>query len=426
VLVPQARLSGPTPWVIAIMVALTVVAAATGLALRNIANAAAVDLSGGVTVQIIEARAPSARRRRRPRGRLAGSPGVVMARLVPQAEVDQLLAPWLGADASDDEMLPVPALIDVRVEGRADASHIAALRAALAKVAPGARVDAQTAWLARCLMRWIRCAGWRWRCGDAGAALAAAVLLSARALGAHRQTIEIVHNLGGTDAQIARIFQRSMGVDAALGGALGLAVGLLAVAVLGTRFAGLGAGLIAGGALGWADWLVLALVPVAAALLAMLTARLTVLSRCGRCSDHAAPLAVLAAAGVRAGLCGLCHHPAAPRRRRGHRCRGGADRRRGRIARALDVLGRHQARALLVSGVDPDVKPGEFVAAIPCAGRADGVLHHAGFRSINTISNARETAAWVAKRRIGSIRSSPRIGTCAVPPGRCAACCPNR
>jgi cell division transport system permease protein len=111
------------------------------------------------------------------------------------------------------------------------------------------------------------------------AALAAAVLLSARsALGAHRQTIEIVHNLGGTDAQIARIFQRSMGVDAALGGALGLAVGLLAVAVLGTRFAGLGAGLIAGGALGWADWLALALVPVAAALLAMLTARLTVLS----------------------------------------------------------------------------------------------------------------------------------------------------
>jgi cell division transport system permease protein len=312
VLVPQARLSGPTPWVIAIMVALTVVAAATGLALRNIANAAAVDLSGGVTVQIIEAR-PSARRRRRPRGCLAGSPGVVMARLVPQAEVDQLLAPWLGADASDDEMPPVPALIDVRVDGRADASHIAALRAALAKVAPGARVDAQTAWLGPVFdavdsLRWLAVA-----IVAMLAAALAAVLLSARsALGAHRQTIEIVHNLGGTDAQIARIFQRSMGVDAALGGALGLAVGLLAVAVLGTRFAGLGAGLIAGGALGWADWLVLALVPVAAALLAMLTARLTVLPRCGRCSDHAAPLAVLAAAGVRAGLCGLCHHPAAP------------------------------------------------------------------------------------------------------------------
>ena len=32
-LVPQARLSGPMPWVIAIMVALTVVAAAGGLAL---------------------------------------------------------------------------------------------------------------------------------------------------------------------------------------------------------------------------------------------------------------------------------------------------------------------------------------------------------------------------------------------------------
>ena len=74
-----------------------------------------------------------------------------------------------------------------------------------------------------------------------------------------------------------RIFQRSIGIDAALGSVVGLGMGLIAVAVLGARFAGLGAGLIAGGALGWGDWAVLALVPVAAVVLAMLTARLSVL-----------------------------------------------------------------------------------------------------------------------------------------------------
>ena len=46
-LVPQARLAGPMPWVIAIMVALTVIAAAGGLALGNVAETARAELAGG-------------------------------------------------------------------------------------------------------------------------------------------------------------------------------------------------------------------------------------------------------------------------------------------------------------------------------------------------------------------------------------------
>ena len=51
-LIPQARLSGPMPWVIAIMVALTTIAAAGGLALSNLAQTARGDLSGAATVQM--------------------------------------------------------------------------------------------------------------------------------------------------------------------------------------------------------------------------------------------------------------------------------------------------------------------------------------------------------------------------------------
>ena len=109
-------------------------------------------------------------------------------------------------------------------------------------------------------------------------ALTAAVLLAARtALGTNRDTIEIVHLLGGTDAQVARVFQRSIGYDAAGGGAVGLALALVVILVLARRFAGLGAGLVNNGALTWGDWLLLALVPVLSTLLAMVTARLTVL-----------------------------------------------------------------------------------------------------------------------------------------------------
>jgi cell division transport system permease protein len=104
------------------------------------------------------------------------------------------------------------------------------------------------------------------------------VLLAARtALGANRDTIEIVHMLGGTDAQIARIFQRSIGFDAAGGGAIGLGLGIVAIKILGSRFAALGAGLAQGGALGWLDWLLIALIPVAGMVLAMVTARISVM-----------------------------------------------------------------------------------------------------------------------------------------------------
>ena len=78
----------------------------------------------------------------------------------------------------------------------------------------------------------------------------AAVWLAARsALGSNRDTIEVIHHLGGTDGQIARIFQRSIGIDAALGGVAGLALGIGAIFVLGQQFAELGSGLVAGGTL---------------------------------------------------------------------------------------------------------------------------------------------------------------------------------
>ena len=277
-IVPQSRLSGPIPWVIAIMVALMVIAAAGGLALRNTGRAAASELSGGITVQIVEAR-PEERDRQAGAAlaTLAGLPGVSDAHLVPQGELDALVEPWLGEGGID--AVPVPALIDARLAGLLSADRLASLQTALRVHAPGARVDAQSTWLkpvfgAIASLQWLSLA----LIVFLGLATGAAVLLAARtALGNNRATIEIVHLLGGTDAQIARVFQRSIGVDAAGGGAVGLVLALAVILSLARRFAGLGAGLVDSGALVWSDWLILVLVPVVATGLAMLTARLTVM-----------------------------------------------------------------------------------------------------------------------------------------------------
>lgn len=279
-LLPQGRLAGPMPWVIGIMVALTVIAAAAGLALANSARTASDELSGGITVQIVEAN-PALRQRQADAvvRALRATPGVIEAHQVSDAEVARLIEPWLGAPAAGDNAIPVPALVDARLRDKVDGETLGALRRSLRPVAPAARIEAQSTWLGPVFqaidsLQWLALA----MVALLGFALAAAVLLAVRnALGSNRETIEVVHLLGGTDTQIARIFQRAIGFDAAGSGAVGLALGLVVVLALGSQFGSLGAGLVSSGALEWYDWILLALVPVAGVVLAMITARLTVL-----------------------------------------------------------------------------------------------------------------------------------------------------
>ncbi|HQS95171.1 MAG TPA: cell division protein [Novosphingobium sp.] len=281
-LLPQGKLSGPMPWVIAIMIGLTVVASASGLALRKTANAASADVAGGVTVQIVNG-SPRERDRQAQEAlaALQGASGVASVRIVPQKELDALVEPWLGTTVGDDvNALPIPALIDVRLAGNANKAAVAALRQQIAARAPDARVDAQASWLAPVFEA---IGALQLLAGGLIALLAfatvATVLLASRnALSNHRNTIEIVHMLGGTDAQIARIFQRSMAVDAAAGGIGGLLLGVVTIGLLGRQFAALGSGMMTAGSLGYTDWLLICCIPVAGVLLAVLTARLSVLN----------------------------------------------------------------------------------------------------------------------------------------------------
>jgi cell division transport system permease protein len=280
-LLQQARLAGPMPWVIAIMVALTVMAAAAGLALSNVASSASSAISGGLTVQIVEAQ-PAERDRQAEVAvaLLRNRNDVAEVHRVPDPELERLIEPWLGAEAGTaDEAIPIPALLDVRLRGPVTEQRLEALRGALTASVPAATLDAQATWLGPVFhaihsLQWLAVGLVMLLAGTS----AAAVWLAARsALGSNRDTIEIVHLLGGTDNQIADIFQRSIAVDALVGGLVGLLLGLIAVTLLGSQFAALGSGMVAGGALGLPDWAMIAAVPLIGVAIAMLTARLTVL-----------------------------------------------------------------------------------------------------------------------------------------------------
>ncbi|AOL93658.1 YdcF family protein [Porphyrobacter sp. LM 6] len=76
----------------------------------------------------------------------------------------------------------------------------------------------------------------------------------------------------------------------------------------------------------------------------------------------------------------------------------------GRIARGLDVLDRGLAKKMLVSGVDPEVKPAEFAAEFGVRAEAMACCITLGFSAVDTRSNAAETAKWVAQNEVQSLR----------------------
>lgn len=278
-LIPEGRLSGPMPWVIAIMIFLTVLAAAAGLALVQAAGNVTDDLSSRATVQIIEANAEvRARQARAVAARLRGLSLVEQVRVLPQKEIDELIEPWLGKQNLGED-IPLPALIDLKLTRTASDSELQSLRSVIQPLAADARVEPSSGYIAPVIalvrsLQWIAFG----LVALLALATAAAVIISARAtLNTHRETIAVVHLLGGTDHQISRLFQRRIALDALLGGMIGLVGGAAIIWLIAMQLSALGSGLVQSLGLSWLSWLIIALVPILGMFLAMVTARMTVM-----------------------------------------------------------------------------------------------------------------------------------------------------
>ena len=283
-LLPGGRGAGPMPWIIAIMMFLTVLAAAAGLGIGAAVASMSADLAGRASVQVVEADAQA-------RGALAarvltvlrGADGVRAATPVDPAVLADQLRPWLGEDAVSGD-LPIPALIDVNLTPGQAETKVAHLRRLLAGLSSKLRIEPHAAFLLP-LAGLLSALGWL----AAGVVLlmtlatAAVVVLAARgAHDSHRTTIDVLHLMGSTDVQIARLFQRRIGLDAMVGGALGFAFAVLVILLIGLRLAGTGSELLGAVTLDWTGWLLLALLPIAGVALATLAARWTVLRALGR------------------------------------------------------------------------------------------------------------------------------------------------
>ena len=271
-LLPGGTLRGPTPYVIAIMTFAMMIVAAAGLALASAAGVVAGAVEHRFVLQLpdggegrLEAAVRSAR----------AVQGVTRVQPVPEQEMRETLERWLGPGGLGDE-LPVPALVHLELAPGIDSREVGA---ALERVVPQARFIAETATVEPLLrslgaLQWLSLA----LVLLMAAATCAAVVLAARgALDTHRSTIEIMHGIGATDEQIARLFQRKIALDAAAGALVGGLAAALALLVLGGGGAALAGELAGGPPLRTTDLVILALMPLAAVLLATIVARIAVL-----------------------------------------------------------------------------------------------------------------------------------------------------
>jgi uncharacterized SAM-binding protein YcdF (DUF218 family) len=76
----------------------------------------------------------------------------------------------------------------------------------------------------------------------------------------------------------------------------------------------------------------------------------------------------------------------------------------GRIPHGLALLRAERAERMLVTGVDIDVRPAEFMAEYGVDRQLMDCCITLGFSALDTRGNARETAEWMAQHRFTSLR----------------------
>lgn len=276
------------PWLIAPMVYLAALALAGMLALHGVLQGWDRGLAGTMTVELP---APSGAANdptlTKALGVLRATPGVTSAAVIDRAATAKLLEPYLG-NAVTPEELQLPRLIDLRIASGA-AIDLEGLKARLTAAVPGAVLDDHRLWLNRLysLALSVEATGLA-IVAMVGAATVLTVVFTTRAgLAVHHDVIELLHWMGARDLYIARQFEREamrLGLSGGVGGIVLAALTMwgLSNAASATAVFGEEAKLLPDLGLVLWQWAALALLPIAAGVAAMLTARITVMRALAR------------------------------------------------------------------------------------------------------------------------------------------------
>ncbi|MGE5546692.1 MAG: cell division protein FtsX [Solirubrobacterales bacterium] len=269
------------PWLVALMTFLSAIAVAGVFALNSLIARWDHDVSGTLTVQVAPVGGEGGEQLTDERVRQASDlirrvPGVLAVRALDKGQTIALLEPWLGS-AEVVQDLPLPRLIDVSVDVEVTID-LADVADKLARAVPGASLDDHRVWLSRLInlsrtIQWLAIA----IVVVIGFVTSATVVYATRTgMAVHYGVLEVLHLIGAQDDYIARQFADRAFALGFAGGLMGLAMAVPALAAIGMAARRVEGGFLPDLSLPLAGVVVIGLLPLASAVLAMLTTRLTV------------------------------------------------------------------------------------------------------------------------------------------------------
>lgn len=275
------------PWLVAFMVYLATLALVSSMIMNALVARWDHGLADRLTVQIPapgaggeageqEARIDSAIEV------LTSTPGVGGVAVLDDSEISALLDPWLG-DAELARELPLPTLIAVTLTP-GDPADLGTLAVRLQAAVPGAVIDDHQRWVGGLvsLTRSVDLIAALVVLLVGLAAVITVIFVTRTGLAIHRQVIELLHLIGAQDSYVARQFQTHAMKLGFKGGMLGFAAALATVYGAGLLLSDSGRVLLPDFSFGPREWVVLGFLPLLATLVAMLTARWTVLRTLAR------------------------------------------------------------------------------------------------------------------------------------------------
>lgn len=269
------------PWIVATLSLVATLTLAVAFASDNLVVQWQERQRGDISVRLADLSPQTESHAESVGQKLLDTPGIVSVTRVPRQKVQQLLAPWLGIGTRDSvaSLLPLPVIFDVETAEGAPI-NADALAVSLGDI-PGIAVDDGARWLKPI-------ASMAQIIGGISFALAILAITSVAfvttfatraALANQSKTVELLQVIGAENSYIARQFQRHSLLIAVKGALAGVVVGIIAVLIALRVVPDGGTAFLAGATPGTTGWVFMALLPVIAGGVAMVTARVTVMKQ---------------------------------------------------------------------------------------------------------------------------------------------------
>lgn len=282
-IMPRDRGAAPLDIVIAIIAFLAALALGASLLANRASDSWKLGLANRITVQILAPEKPDAVVNSEIDAALRvlrDTAGIAHAGLISEKDTLALVKPWLGSDPIMAQ-LPLPRLIDAEVAPGASVD-VAGLRAQLKTAAPDSNLDDHSRWIGRlrAFARGISFAAYGILALIAIATAATVAFATRAGLDAHHEIVELLHQMGATSTFIARAFEWHYFMAAMFAATVGAAfAAMFFIFAGGLQFAGIEAApFLPPLALKPVELCWFAAVPLVASLIALATARISVLA----------------------------------------------------------------------------------------------------------------------------------------------------